>query len=161
MSGYGWRQSGGSPAGILSARSRGTCGNGRVRPAWQVGGTEALQSKGSVSREWLSPQRCSRLEAEDEALSAGHGFSDDRRYALGRINTLIGRLFHVRYTVEGTWKRIRRRGWSAVPVAGLVSGSQAIPGTFPEHSPESLHDRLRRNAKGPSVPAGGTREQRT
>jgi transposase len=36
---------------------------------------------------------------------------------LGRIKTLIGKLFHVGYTVEGTWKLMRRHGWSAqVPV---------------------------------------------
>jgi transposase len=30
-----------------------------------------------------------------------HGFADDQRWTLGRIRTLIGRLFHVGYTVEG------------------------------------------------------------
>ena len=34
-----------------------------------------------------------------------------------RIKTLIGRLFHVGYTIEGTSKLMRRHGWSAqVPV---------------------------------------------
>ena len=46
-----------------------------------------------------------------------HGFAGDQRWTLGRIKTLVGTLFHVGYTVEGTW--MRRHGWSAqVPVAG-------------------------------------------
>ncbi|MFE2134729.1 winged helix-turn-helix domain-containing protein [Streptomyces sp. NPDC059466] len=28
------------------------------------------------------------------------------------IKTLIGRLFHVSYTVEGTWRLLKRHGWS-------------------------------------------------
>ncbi|MFB6559586.1 winged helix-turn-helix domain-containing protein [Streptomyces sp. NPDC056400] len=31
---------------------------------------------------------------------------------LARIKTLIGRLFHVSYTVEGTWALLERHGWS-------------------------------------------------
>ena len=46
-----------------------------------------------------------------------HGFVNDQRWTLGRIKTLIGRLFHVGYTVEGTSKLMRPHGWSAqVPV---------------------------------------------
>ena len=41
-----------------------------------------------------------------------HGFAGDQRWTLGRIKTLIGKLFHVGYTVEGTWKLMRRHGWS-------------------------------------------------
>jgi Winged helix-turn helix len=37
----------------------------------------------------------------------------DQRWTLNRIKTLIGKLFHVGNTVEGTWKLMRRRGWSA------------------------------------------------
>ena len=36
----------------------------RWRRAWQDGGTAALQSKGPVSREKLSPQQWARLEQE-------------------------------------------------------------------------------------------------
>nr|WP_243869441.1 winged helix-turn-helix domain-containing protein [Streptomyces liangshanensis] len=28
------------------------------------------------------------------------------------MKTLIGRLFHVSYTVEGTWRLLKRHGWS-------------------------------------------------
>jgi Winged helix-turn helix len=52
----------------------------------------------------------------------------DQRWTLRRIKALIGRLFHVRYTVEGTWKLMRRHGWSCqVPVRhGMERDEQAI-----------------------------------
>ena len=40
-----------------------------------------------------------------------HGWAD-QRWTLARIKTLIGRLFHVSYTVEGTWRLLKRHGWS-------------------------------------------------
>lgn len=36
----------------------------------------------------------------------------DQRWTLARIKTLIGRLFHVSYIVEGTWQLLKRHGWS-------------------------------------------------
>src|SRR4029077_15705965 len=105
----------------------------RWHRAWQDGGTEALRSKGPVSREGmrpqtgarlgaearggLSPQRWARLELERRKGPLAHGFAGDQRWTLGRIKTLIGKLFHVGYTIEGTSKLMRRHGWSAqVPV---------------------------------------------
>nr|WP_245771060.1 winged helix-turn-helix domain-containing protein [Actinacidiphila guanduensis] len=40
-----------------------------------------------------------------------HGWVD-QRWTLSRIRTLIGRLSHVSYTVEGTWRLLKRHGWS-------------------------------------------------
>ncbi len=40
-----------------------------------------------------------------------HGWAD-QRWTLARVKTVIGRLFHVSYTVEGTWRLLRRYGWS-------------------------------------------------
>jgi len=89
----------------------------RWHRAWRDGGTEALRSRGPVSRERLSPQQWARLEAELRKGPLAHGFAADQRWTLGRIKTLIGKLFHVGYTVEGTSKLMRRHGWSAqVPV---------------------------------------------
>jgi transposase len=73
----------------------------------------ALRSKGPVSREKLSAQQWARLELELSRGPLAHGFAGDQRWTLGRIKTLIGRLFHVGYTVEGIWKLMRRHGWSA------------------------------------------------
>jgi transposase len=89
----------------------------RWRRAWQDGGAAALRSKGPVSREKLSPLQWARLETELRRGPLAHGFADNQRWTLVRIKTLIGRLFHVGYTVEGTWKLMRRHGWSCqVPV---------------------------------------------
>ena len=89
----------------------------RWRRAWRDGGAEALRSKGPVSRERLSPQQWARLELELGKGPLAHGFAADQRWTLGRIKTLIGRLFHVGYTIEGTSRLLRRHGWSCqVPV---------------------------------------------
>jgi transposase len=89
----------------------------RWHRAWQAGGTQALRSKGPVSREKLSPRQWARLEAELRKGPLAHGFAESQYWTLGRIKTLIGRLFHVGYTVEGVWKLLRRHGWSCqVPV---------------------------------------------
>ena len=70
----------------------------------QDDGAAALQSKGPVSREKLSPQQWARLEQELRKGPLAHGFAGDQRWTLGRIKTLIGKLFHVGYTAEGVWK---------------------------------------------------------
>jgi putative transposase len=89
----------------------------RWRRAWRDGGAGALQSRGPVSRERLSPRQWARLEAELGRGPLAHGFAGDQRWTLGRIKALIGKLFHVGYTIEGTWKLMRRHGWSCqVPV---------------------------------------------
>jgi transposase len=89
----------------------------RWRQAWRDGGTAALRSRGPVSRERLSPQQWARLELELGKGPLAHGFAGDQRWTLGRIKTMIGKLFHVGYTIEGTWKLLRRHGWSCqVPV---------------------------------------------
>jgi putative transposase len=70
-----------------------------------------------VSRERLSPRQWARLELELGKGPLAHGFAGDQRWTLGRIKTLIGKLFHVGYTPEGVWKLMRRHGWSCqVPV---------------------------------------------
>jgi len=84
----------------------------RWHRAWRDGGSAALRSKGPVSRERLSPQQWARLELELGKGPLAHGFAADQRWTLVRIKTLIGKLFHVGYTVEGTGKLMRRHGWS-------------------------------------------------
>jgi putative transposase len=93
----------------------------RWHRAWREGGTQALRSRGPVSRERLGPQQWARLGAGLKRGPLAHGFADDQRWTPGRIKTLTGRLFHAGYTVEGTWKLLRRHGWSArVPVRQAV-----------------------------------------
>ena len=97
----------------------------RWHRAWQDGGAEALRSRGPVSRERLSPAQWARLEAELKKGPLAHGFAADQRWTLGRIKTLIGRLFHVGYTIEGTSKLLRRHGWSVqVPTRQALERDQ-------------------------------------
>jgi len=70
-----------------------------------------VASKGSPGRHRLSEAQMARLERELERGPLAHGWAD-RRWTLARVKTMIGRLFHVSYTVEGTWRLLRRCGWS-------------------------------------------------
>ncbi|MEW2117730.1 winged helix-turn-helix domain-containing protein [Streptomyces sp. NPDC005474] len=93
----------------------------RWRKVWREGGTAALRSKGPVSRERLSVREWDRLEAELKRGPLAHGFTDDQRWTLGRIKTLIGRLFHKGYTIQGVAKLLKRHGWSCqVPVRHAI-----------------------------------------
>ena len=51
----------------------------RRHRAWRGGGIEALQSRGPVSRERLSPRQWARLEAELRKGPLAHGFAADQR----------------------------------------------------------------------------------
>ncbi|MGM9470226.1 helix-turn-helix domain-containing protein [Streptomyces murinus] len=70
------------------------------RRQWREGGRRALLSKGPMNVEKLMPQQSEGLVAELKRASLAHGFADDRRWTLKRIRLLIGRLFHVGYTVD-------------------------------------------------------------
>ncbi|MCT9010505.1 helix-turn-helix domain-containing protein [Streptomyces rhizosphaerihabitans] len=73
----------------------------RWRQAWRQRGEAGVLSKGSPERPRLSDALITRLERELERGPLVHGWAD-QRWTLARIKTLIGRLFHVSYTVEGT-----------------------------------------------------------
>src|SRR6201989_555714 len=55
----------------------------RWHRAWQDGGTEALRSKGPVSRERLSPQQWARLETELRKGALAPGVAHYQRGKLG------------------------------------------------------------------------------
>jgi putative transposase len=82
------------------------------RRRWRCGGTDALVSKGpGGGRCRLSASQLDRLRAALEAGPAVYGWAD-QRWTLARIATLIGRLFHVRYTLRGTSYLLHRIGFS-------------------------------------------------
>jgi len=89
----------------------------------------------------LSPQQWARLETEPGKGPLVHGFAGDQRWTLGRIKTLIGRLFHVGYTVEGTGKLMRRHGWFCqVPVRqAMERDDEAVAVWKAEVWPEIKH----------------------
>jgi transposase len=92
------------------------------RSAWRTGGVQALRSKGPMSAERLGAQQFERLEAELARGPLAHGWDDESQgWTLKRIKLLIGRLFHVGYTIQGVWRLMRRHGWSAqVPVRRAI-----------------------------------------
>ena len=59
----------------------------------------------------LSGAQVARLERELERGPLAHGWAD-QRWTLARVKKLIGRLFRISYTVEGTWRLLKRHGWS-------------------------------------------------
>ncbi|MFC9399183.1 winged helix-turn-helix domain-containing protein [Streptomyces sp. NPDC057027] len=83
----------------------------RWRRAWREYGQGGILSQGPPGRPRLSETQIARLERELERGPLAHGWAD-QRWTLARIKTLIGRLFHVSYTVEGTWRVLKRHGWS-------------------------------------------------
>ncbi len=83
----------------------------RWRRSWRELGEAGVLSKGSPGRPRLGETQIARLEREVKWGPLAHGWVD-QRWTLARIKTLIGRLFHVSYTVEGTWGLLKRHGWS-------------------------------------------------
>ena len=65
----------------------------------------------------LSGAQLERLRAALEGGPALWGWAEDQRWTLARVTTLIGRLFHVRYTLRGTSYLLHRLGFTPqVPV---------------------------------------------
>jgi putative transposase len=83
------------------------------RRRWRAGGQAALVSKGPGGAKCrLSPQQVKRLTVALEAGPAVYGWGEDQRWTLVRVARLIGRLFHVSYTLRGTSYLLHRIGFS-------------------------------------------------
>jgi putative transposase len=79
---------------------------------WQAGGTAALASRGPSGASCrLSDRQLDRLRVELARGPAAHGWPD-QRWTLARVTTVIGRLFHTRYTLRGTSYLLHRLGYS-------------------------------------------------
>jgi putative transposase len=95
------------------------CGGGAgvraVQPPWRPG-ARAGRCAGWAGRSW-------------PALGAGPaawGWREDQRWTLARVTTLIGRLFHVRYTLRGISYLLRRIGYTPqVPVHWAAERDEA------------------------------------
>jgi transposase len=83
----------------------------RWRRSWRERGAAGVASKGSPGRPQLSDVQVARLERELERGPLTHGWAD-QRWTLARVKTLIGRIFRVSYTPQGTWRLLKRHGWS-------------------------------------------------
>ena len=66
------------------------------------GGEAALASRVPRGRDApSSPVQLAKLQAALRGVPAA-GLGEDQRWTLARVTTLIGRWFHVRYTLRGT-----------------------------------------------------------
>ncbi|MFJ3310409.1 winged helix-turn-helix domain-containing protein [Streptomyces sp. NPDC086549] len=80
---------------------------------WRDGGAEALASRGpSGSRCRLSPRCLEKLAAYLDEGPAKHGWVEDQVWTAARVATLIGRKFHVAYSVSGATRLMHRLGFS-------------------------------------------------
>ncbi|WP_392973010.1 winged helix-turn-helix domain-containing protein [Streptomyces sp. LN245] len=80
---------------------------------WRAGGAGALNSRGpSGSRCRLSPRCLEKLTAYLEQGPAAHGWVEDQAWTAARVATLIGRKFHVSYSVSGATRLMHRLGFS-------------------------------------------------
>jgi transposase len=97
------------------------------RRRWRTGGAAALASAGQGGAACkLSEAQLARLRAALDRGPAAAGWDEDQRWTLARVTTLIGRLFHVRYTLRGTSYLLHRIGFtSQVPVHRAVERDEA------------------------------------
>ena len=97
------------------------------RRRWRAGGEAALESKGpggAVCR--LNDRQLARLRAALNSGPAAWGWGQDQRWTLARVTTLIGRLFHVRYTLRGASYLLHRLGYTPqVPVHRAAERNEA------------------------------------
>ncbi|MFH9968755.1 winged helix-turn-helix domain-containing protein [Streptomyces mirabilis] len=83
------------------------------RRAWKAGGREALRSKGAPGYDCrLGPHLQARLAAWLDEGPAAHGWTDDQVWTAARVRTLIGRKFHISYSVSGVTRLLHRMGYS-------------------------------------------------
>ncbi|MFF9601714.1 transposase [Streptomyces sp. NPDC014684] len=80
---------------------------------WRDGGREALTSRGpGGSRCRLSPRCLEKLAGYLEQGPAAHGWVEDQVWTAARVATLIGRKFHVSYSISGATRLMHRLGFS-------------------------------------------------
>jgi transposase len=83
------------------------------RRAWQAGGEAALASKGAGGNPCkLGEAPLAQLRAALEAGPAAHGWKQDQRWTLARVEALIERLSGVSSTLRGVSFLLHRLGFS-------------------------------------------------
>jgi transposase len=85
----------------------------RWHQLWRDGGVQALASRGpGGGRCRLSPRCLEKLAGYLEQGPAAHGWVEDQVWTAARVATLIGRKFHVSYSVSGATRLMHRLGFS-------------------------------------------------
>ncbi|MER5757633.1 winged helix-turn-helix domain-containing protein [Streptomyces sp. NPDC002088] len=83
------------------------------RRAWASGGREALRSQGPPGYDCrLGPDLQAKLAVWLDEGPAAHGWVDDQVWTAARVRTLIGRKFHLSYSVSGVTRLLHRMGYS-------------------------------------------------
>ncbi|WVS81273.1 winged helix-turn-helix domain-containing protein [Streptomyces sp. SS162] len=83
----------------------------RWRRTWDEGGLRALRPQGPASLPRPSEKQFAQLGAELAKGPGAHGW-EDQRWTLSRVKTVIGRRFHLTYTIQGVRRLLVRNGWS-------------------------------------------------
>jgi transposase len=122
---------------------------------WRDGGVQALASCGpSGSRCRLSPRCLEKLAVFLEQGPAAHGWVEDQVWTASRVATLIGRKFHVSYSVSGATRLMHRLGFSPqVPARRVAERDEQAVTVWREVTWAEV--------KGSGRPAGATSASRT
>ncbi|MCX4578071.1 winged helix-turn-helix domain-containing protein [Streptomyces sp. NBC_01571] len=122
---------------------------------WRDGGAEALTSRGaSGSRCRLSPRCLEKLAAYTDEGPAVHGWVEDQVWTAARVASLIGRKFHVSYSVSGATRLMHRLGFSPqVPARRVAERDEQAVTTWKE---ATLHLLRRRSCFTRKPPRGRT-----
>jgi hypothetical protein len=115
----------------------------------------ALASRGpSGSRCRLSPRCLEKLAAYLDEGPAAHGWVEDQVWTAARVATLIGRKFHVAYSVSGATRLMHRLGFSPqIPARRVAERDEQAVTVWKEATWAEV--------KGPGRPAEATSALRT
>lgn len=88
------------------------------RRTWADGGAGALASTGPPGpKSKLNERQIARLERALLDGPAAAGWDEDERWTLARVSKLIGRMFHISYSLKGVALLLHRMGWTPqVPI---------------------------------------------
>jgi putative transposase len=106
------------------------------RRTWRAGGEAALASKGPGGNACkLDQAQLALLRAALDLGPAAYGWKQDLRWTLARVTALIGRLFHVSYTLRGASYLLHRIGFSPqVPVHRAAERDEAAIAAWRAHT---------------------------
>ncbi|AVH60877.1 transposase [Streptomyces dengpaensis] len=83
------------------------------RRSWKAGGRKALRSRGPSGSDCrLGPHLQAKLAGWLDEGPAAQGWADDQVWTAARVRTLIGRKFHLSYSVSAVTRLLHRMGYS-------------------------------------------------